>query len=118
MLFENLVEALYSVLQFKNILLLFVGVLSGIVIGAIPGLTITMAIILVLPFTFALSPLEGLTTMLGVLVGGLSGGLFSAILIGVPGTPAAVASTFDGHPLCRSGKPGLALGIGVWSSFF
>jgi putative tricarboxylic transport membrane protein len=55
--------------------------------------------------------------MIGVFVGGLSGGLMSGILTGIPGTPSSVATTFDGFPMARKGKPGLALGIGVWSSF-
>jgi putative tricarboxylic transport membrane protein len=60
---------------------------------------------------------QGLATMVSVLVGGLSGGLMAGILTGIPGTPSSVATTFDGFPMARSGKPGLALGIGVWSSF-
>jgi putative tricarboxylic transport membrane protein len=55
--------------------------------------------------------------MVSVLVGGLSGGLMAGILTGIPGTPSSVATTFDGFPMARAGKPGLALGIGVWSSF-
>jgi putative tricarboxylic transport membrane protein len=56
--------------------------------------------------------------MIGVYVGGLSGGLMSGILIGIPGTPSSVATTFDGFPMARKGEPGFALGLGVWSSFF
>jgi putative tricarboxylic transport membrane protein len=61
---------------------------------------------------------QGIATMIGVYVGGLSGGLMSGILIGIPGTPSSVATTFDGFPMARKGDPGLALGLGVWSSFF
>ena len=93
------------------------GVLSGLIAGAIPGFTITMAVVLTLPFTFGLSTVEGLSTMIGVFVGGLSGGLMSGVLTGIPGTPSSVATTFDGFPMARKGRPGLALGIGVWSSF-
>ena len=118
MMFEHILTAFAEVLALKNFLLLSVGVLAGIVAGAIPGFTITMAVVLVLPFTFGLTPIEGLSTMLGVMVGGLSGSLISAMLIGIPGTPAAVATTFDGLPMVRRGKAGLALGLGVWSSFF
>jgi putative tricarboxylic transport membrane protein len=60
---------------------------------------------------------QGLATMVSVLVGGLSGGLMAGILTGIPGTPSSVATTFDGFPMARNGEPGLALGIGVWSSF-
>jgi putative tricarboxylic transport membrane protein len=114
---ENVLGAADAVFQIKNLLLMTVGVLAGLIAGAIPGFTITMAVVLTLPFTFALSPIEGLSTMIGVFVGGLSGGLMSGILTGIPGTPSSVATTFDGFPMARNGKPGLALGIGVWSSF-
>jgi len=97
---------------------MFIGVSAGLMAGAIPGFTIVMGVVLVLPFTFGLTAVQGLTTMIGVLVGGLSGGLVSGILTGIPGTPSSVATTFDGFPMARNGRPGLALGIGIWSSFF
>ncbi len=56
--------------------------------------------------------------MLAVFVGGLSGGLMSGTLTDIPGTPSSVATTFDGFPMARKGQPGLALGVGMWSSFF
>ena len=98
-------------------MLMLVGVAGGLIAGAIPGFTIAMAIVLTLPFTFGMPPSQGLATMVSVLVGGLSGGLMAGILTGIPGTPSSVATTFDGFPMARAGKPGLALGIGVWSSF-
>jgi putative tricarboxylic transport membrane protein len=80
--------------------------------------TITMTIIVVLPFTFGLDPLQGLTAMTGVYVGGSAGGLVTAVLLGIPGTPSAIATTFDGHPMARKGEPGRAIWLGVWASFF
>src|SRR5688572_9169909 len=77
-----------------------------------------MTIIVVLPFTFGLDPLQGLAAMTGVYVGGSAGGLVTAILLGLPGTPSSIATTFDGHPMARRGEPGRALWIGIWSSFF
>ncbi len=115
---DHLFEAFAAVFAFKTLILMTVGVIAGLIAGAIPGFTIAMAIVLTLPFTFGMPPEQGLATMLGVFVGGLSGGLMSAILTGIPGTPSAVATTFDGFTMARAGKPGLALGIGVWSSFF
>lgn len=114
----DIMMALGDVLAVQNLVYLAVGVLAGLIAGAIPGLSITMAIVLTLPFTFSMSAIEGMTTMIGVFVGGLSGGLMSGILLGIPGTPSSVATTFDGFPMARNGKPGLALGLGVWSSFF
>jgi len=77
-----------------------------------------MTIIVVLPFTFGLDPLQGLAAMTGVYVGGSAGGLVTAILLGLPGTPSSIATTFDGHAMARRGEPGRAIWLGVWSSFF
>jgi len=118
MIIDSVLTAFGDVLAIKNLLLMTLGVVAGLIAGSIPGFTITMAVVLTLPFTFGLSAVEGLSTMIGVFVGGLSGGLMSGMLTGIPGTPSSIATTFDGFPLARSGKPGLALGIGVWSSFF
>ncbi len=116
--FEPLYGAFGEVFAPNNLILMFVGVTAGLIAGSIPGFTITMAVVLTLPFTFGLTPVEGLSTMIGVFVGGLSGGLMSGMLTGIPGTPSSMATVFDGFPLVRKGKPGLALGLGVWSSFF
>jgi putative tricarboxylic transport membrane protein len=77
-----------------------------------------MTIIVVLPFTFGLDPLQGLAAMTGVYVGGSAGGLVTATLLGLPGTPSAIATTFDGHPMAKKGEPGRAIWLGVWASFF
>ena len=118
MLIENVLGAAEALFTIQTMALMVLGVAAGLIAGAIPGFTITMAIVLTLPFTFAMEPIQGLATMLGVFVGGLSGGLMAGILTGIPGTPSSVATTFDGFPMARKGQPGLALGIGVWSSFF
>ncbi|MDP7167243.1 MAG: tripartite tricarboxylate transporter permease [Nitrospinota bacterium] len=118
MVLENLGLAFAAVFEIKTVLLIFAGTFAGIVAGAIPGFTIAMAVILTLPFTFGMTPLQGSATMMGVFVGGYSGGLISGTLLGIPGTPSSVATTFDGFPMARQGKPGLALGVGIWSSFF
>ena len=115
---ETLMYAFADVFAPWNLALMTIGVTAGLIAGAIPGFTIAMAVVLTLPFTFGLSPVEGLSTMIGVFVGGLSGGLMSGMLTGIPGTPSSIATTFDGFPMARNGKPGLALGLGVWSSFF
>jgi putative tricarboxylic transport membrane protein len=111
-------EGLVTVAQWKYLLPLFMGTLAGVVGGALPGVTITMTIIVLLPFTFGLDPLQGLAAMTGVYVGGSAGGLVTASLLGIPGTPSAIATTFDGFPMARNGEPGRALWLGVWASFF
>src|SRR3989337_489763 len=102
-----------EVLHLKFLIPLALGTWAGMIGGAIPGVTITMTIILVLPFTFGLDPLQGLATMTGVYVGGCAGGLARASLLGVPGTPAAIATTCDGFPMTRKGQPGRAPRVGV-----
>lgn len=102
----------------STLLYMLIGSIAGIIAAAIPGFTVTMAIVLTLPLTFAMAPLQGIAVMLSVYVGGYSGGLISAALLGIPGTPSAVATTFDAFPMARKGEPGRALSLGVWASFF
>jgi putative tricarboxylic transport membrane protein len=116
--FELLASGLAHVMHVKYLVPLFFGTLAGVFGGALPGVTITMTIIVVLPFTFGLDPLQGLAAMTGVYVGGSAGGLVTAVLLGLPGTPSAIATTFDGHPMARKGEPGRAIWLGVWASFF
>ena len=115
---ELLWQGVAGLLALKYLVPLVTGTLVGLVGGALPGVTITMTIIIVLPFTFGLDPLQGLAAMTGVYVGGSAGGLVTAILLGIPGTPSAIATTFDGHPMARRGEPGRAIWLGVWASFF
>ncbi|MEW6673716.1 MAG: tripartite tricarboxylate transporter permease [Thermodesulfobacteriota bacterium] len=115
----NAVIHSFSVLMDPSIVLLVcIGSIGGIVFGAIPGLSVPMAVAVTLPFTYGMTPMQGLATMCGVYIGGMSGGLVSAILIGIPGTPGAVSTVFDGFPMARKGEGGMALGIGIWASFF
>ena len=117
MILENILGAVAELATIQTVVLMMVGVAGGLIAGAIPGFTIAMAVVLTLPFTFGMPASQGLATMVSVLVGGLSGGLMAGIMTGIPGTPSSVATTFDGFPMARKGEPGLALGIGVWSSF-
>ncbi|MFN0304588.1 MAG: tripartite tricarboxylate transporter permease [Burkholderiales bacterium] len=117
-MFDLLGTGIVEIVQWKYLIPLVLGTLIGIIGGALPGVTITMTIIVVLPFTFGLDPLQGLSAMVGVYVGGESGGLITACLLGIPGTPSAVATTFDGFPMARKGEPGRAVWLGVWASFF
>lgn len=107
-----------QILTAETLIFMLLGSIAGIIAAAIPGFTVTMAIVLTLPLTFAMEPLQGIAVMLSVYVGGYTGGLISAALLGIPGTPSAVATTFDAFPMSRNGEPGRALSIGVWASFF
>lgn len=97
-------------------LLMFGGCILGIVFGAIPGLTGTLAITLLLPFTYGMNPTDAITLLIAIYVGSISGALISAILLNIPGTAASVATTFDGSPMAKKGRAGDALLIGVFSS--
>lgn len=113
---DVLFTALLEIMQPATFALMALGVFGGLVVGAIPGFSATMAIVIILPLTFTLGAMQGLAVMIGVAIGGMSGGLVSAMLIGIPGTPGSVATTFDGLPLARKGEQGKALGLGIWSS--
>jgi putative tricarboxylic transport membrane protein len=114
--FELLGAGIAGMFHLKFMVPLFIGTLIGVVGGALPGITITMTVIVVLPFTFGLEPLQGLACMIGVYVGGETGGLITSCLLGIPGKPSAVATTFDGFPMARNGEPGRALWLGIWAS--
>lgn len=113
---DQLFAGLDQILQLQNIVLMIVGLIIGIVIGAIPGLNVPLAVALALPFTFNLAPLAGLSMLIGIYKGGTYGGSISAILINVPGTPAAAATAMDGNALARQGKAGKALKLSIYAS--
>lgn len=93
------------------------GVAVGIVIGALPGLSAAMGVAILLPFTFGMDPVSGLLMICGVYFGGVYGGSVTAILLKIPGTPAAAATAIDGYALTQKGMGGIALGTATLSSF-
>lgn len=104
------------ILNVQGIALIAGGVFLGIIFGAIPGFTATLGVALLLPFTYNLGPYMGLSLLLGIYVGAISGGLISATLLSIPGTPASIVTTFDAYPMAKKGNPQLALSIGIFSS--
>ena len=96
--------------------LIFGGTLMGIVFGAIPGMTATMAVAVCLPLTFSLGLVNGLALLLSLYVGGITGGLVPAILLGIPGTPSSITTTFDGFPMAKRGEGEKALKIAIVAS--
>ena len=108
--------AIPLVLQPAVLLAIGVGTVVGLIFGAIPGLTYTMALSLVLPLTFGAPAMPAIAMLVATYIGGMTGGSVSAILIGVPGTPSAAATVLDGFPMRQSGKASLALGLAVISS--
>lgn len=113
---EVVIAGLTDALTVANLLLIFFGVFVGIVVGAIPGLNGPMAIAIAIPLTFTLSPLSAIAFLVGINKGANFGGAISAILINVPGSAEAIATTFDGYPLARKGKPLKALKMALYAS--
>ena len=109
--------AITHIAQPWTFFMLFIGTLLGIVVGAIPGLSGAMLIALTLPLTFYMQPFDAVVLLISMYVGAISGGLISATLMRMPGTPASVMTTFDGYPMARAGRPGRALGLGITASF-
>lgn len=110
MLLFDYIHSLYSfALDPFTLLLAFVGVTLGIVLGAIPGISSTMAIAIMLPVTFSMSAEVAIFFLIAIFVSSVYGGSVSAILLNIPGTPASIITQADGCPMAKSGKPGQAL---------
>ena len=102
----------------SSLIATFCGAAMGLIVGMIPGMTISSGIIILLPVTFVLEPNVSIALLLGLYVAGMTGGSFSAILLNIPGTPSASATALDGYPLSSRGEGGRALGISICSGFF
>lgn len=111
-----LLAALETALQFSNVLYAFLGVAAGIFFGALPGIGPTLAVALMLPFTFTMDAVATLIFLGSVYAGAIYGGSISAILIKTPGTAGNVATTFDGYPMAEKGQGGVALGLSAMAS--
>ena len=99
-----------------NLILAIVGTFIGIIFGAIPGLNGTLAVILFMPLTYSMSAPSAIVLLCCLWIGGASGGFIGSVLLGIPGTPASVATCFDGYPMAKAGKAGKALAIGMVAS--
>lgn len=113
----DLINGITAMLTPFHMFLIFAGVAMGLVFGSIPGLTATMAVAICLPLTFTMEPQAGMALLMGLYIGGVSGGLIPAILLKLPGTPSSIATTFDGYPMAQNGQAGKALGYGIVYSF-
>jgi putative tricarboxylic transport membrane protein len=114
---EGIINGLFQALEGWNLLLIIFGTLLGIIFGSMPGLTATMGLALLVPFTFGMEPAAGLIMLAGIYVGAMYADAIPAILINTPGTPAAIATTFDGFPLAQKGKAQEALVTAAFASF-
>ena len=113
---SDLLVALQAVATFQNFLIIAAGIWAGVIIGAIPGMTGTMAVTLALPFTFYMDPVPSILLLVALYKGSTYGGSVSAILIKTPGTASAACTALDGYPLAQQGKAGKALNMALYSS--
>ena len=111
--------AFLTVMTPTNIAMILAGLILGMVIGCVPGLSVTLGIILMIPVTYAFDNADtAIILLLAVYVGGMYGGSISAITLNTPGTNSAIATTFDGYPLAKQGKVKKALDVSLFSSVF
>jgi putative tricarboxylic transport membrane protein len=114
-MFDPLLHAIPAVLAWKSMAAMLVGLVAGLVVGALPGLTVVMGIAVLIPLTFGMEPLVALGLMAGMYNGGSYGGAITAILVRVPGTPASVATVLDGYPMAQRGEAAYALQVAIVS---
>jgi len=114
---ESMMYGFEVALTWQNIMFVLIGVLTGTVIGMLPGLGPISAIAVMIPLSYGMEPASALILMAGVYYGAIFGGSTSSILLNAPGIASTVASTFDGYPLAQQGKAGKALAIAAIASF-
>ena len=106
----------WQIIDWQVLAMIFVGTTLGIIIGAMPGLSVIMAVSIIVPLTFRMDPVVSILMLIGVYCGGNFGSAITACLINIPGTPSAIMTVMDGHPISRRGKSGLAIGTATLAS--
>lgn len=114
---QHIPYILETLIQPFNILLLIVGNFVGIIFGAIPGLSGTMAVMLFMPLTYVMDPGTAVVFLMSLWIGGCSGAFIGSVLLGIPGSASAVSTCWDGHPMAQKGRASKALAIGMTASF-
>ncbi len=115
-LLAHLSDGLENLLGVTPILVVIAGVIVGILGGAMPGISPSMAVALLLPFTFGMSATMGIVMLCAIYLAANYGGSITAVMINTPGTPSAVVTAFDGYPLTRKGQAGTGLGVSLIAS--
>lgn len=113
----NLMQGFAAAMDPLLLLTLVLSVAAGLIIGAMPGLSATMGVAILIPLTFGMEAEQGLFILVAIFISAVQGGSLPAVLINTPGTPAAAATTFDGYALAKNGQAGRAIGIAQVSSF-
>ncbi|GHS96733.1 hypothetical protein AGMMS50276_15610 [Synergistales bacterium] len=114
--FSHLYDGLAALAGARPFIIMVVGVIVGILGGAMPGISPSMAVALLLPFTFGMTPTMGIVMLCAIYLAANYGGSITAVIINTPGTPSAVVTAFDGYPLAQQGKAGWGLGISLIAS--
>lgn len=115
---DVLLAAAGEVLTLQNLLFMSIAMVLGIIAGALPGFSATMAIAVMVPFTFTMNPVSGLVTIGALYCAAIYGGCFSAILLNTPGTPSSIGTCFDGYPMARQGRGEEAIYTATFASGF
>ncbi|OGQ51608.1 MAG: hypothetical protein A3I10_07465 [Deltaproteobacteria bacterium RIFCSPLOWO2_02_FULL_57_26] len=113
---EHYLTALMTVLQPVNLLAIFLGSLWGVVAGALPGISASMAVVLGIPFTFGMHPVTAFSMLVSIYCGAITGGSITAILFGIPGEPSAVCTVVEGHAMAKQGHAAKAMWIAIIAS--
>ncbi len=111
-----MLEGLLNFANLQTIMFLVLGTAWGMLAGALPGISASLAVILIMPFTYSMGAVQSIIVLVAVYVGGMCGGSISAILLRTPGTPSAVVTVFDGYPMAQKGQAGKALGLAIAAS--
>ena len=115
---NDLTEVATVIADPRLLLLMLIGTVAGVLVGAIPGLTGAMLIALSVPLTYSLGPAPAMALLVSMYVGSVSGGFITATLLRMPGTPASIMTTLDGYPMAQRGEAGRALGLGAAASLW
>ncbi len=115
---ELVLASLEIIARWDVIAALMIGAIGGVIVGGLPGVGAAVAIAIVLPVTFSLEPIVGLTLLLGIYGSSMFGGAIPAILVNTPGTPVNALTTYDGYPMTRRGEARRALSLAYSASFF
>ncbi|MFN3712375.1 MAG: tripartite tricarboxylate transporter permease [Alcanivoracaceae bacterium] len=113
---DQLLSSIFGVLSLTPLLVIIAGITLGILVGAMPGLSPSMGVALLVPFTYGMSPMLALILLVAIYIGASYGGSITAITINAPGTPSAVVTAIDGYALTQQGRPAKALGVSIVTS--
>ncbi len=117
-MFEHYVNAFATVLMPQNLIAMTLGAFWGLLAGALPGISTSMGVVLLLSFTYTLSPMTAFVLLIGAYLGGITGGSITSILFGIPGEPSSVPTVIEGHSLAKQGRAAYAMWVYLLCSIY